>query len=120
MATTAPGSNLASLPSAGSAAYSRSAPLVTAARPRRLSPEVGRAIEMLGHAIEYLADEFALDCLESRAAQRGGVHPRIVAIELLMERNREIYLSCPPMPTLTERFRSLIGIRASNSGACTK
>jgi hypothetical protein len=72
---------------------------------------------MLGHAIEYLADEFSLDCMrldgmdgaadaqaDSKLGARLGVHPRIQAIELLMARNREIYLSCPVAPTWAERL----------------
>jgi hypothetical protein len=72
--------------------------------------ESGRAIEMLAHAIEYLADEFALDCMQEMNA-RTGQHPQIEAIHLLMARNREIYLSCPEIPTLGERIRSLLPLR---------
>ena len=81
-------------------------------RRRKLSPEAGHAIEMLGHAIEYLADEFALDCmpemgkLDKLIGIEGGLHPRLQTIELLKSRNREIYLSCPEVPTLSERIRS--------------
>jgi hypothetical protein len=92
-------------------------------RPRRMSPEAGRGLEILGHAIEYLGDEFALDCMSGEAwieAGLGsgigsrldaGVHPRLAAIELLKERNREIYFSCPEVPTLAERLRSWLGLR---------
>ena len=80
-------------------------------RSRRITPEAGRAIEMLGHAIEYLADEFALEC-RSREDQAGaGKHPRIEAIELMMTRSREIYFSCPTVPTLGERLRSLLHLQ---------
>lgn len=65
---------------------------------------MGRAIEMLGHAIEYLADEFALEC-RSRLEMPAGKHGRVAAIELLMARSREIYLNCPAEPTLGERLR---------------
>jgi hypothetical protein len=66
---------------------------------------VGRAIEMLGHAIDYLADEFALDCMQEKGQRVAGVHPRMAAIALLMERNREIYFSCPEVPTTRERLK---------------
>ena len=83
-------------------------------RLRRISPQAGRAIEMLGHAIEYLADEHALDCMtrpERVMAGAGrGAHPCIEAIELLKSRNREIYFSCPEIPTLGERLRSWLGV----------
>jgi hypothetical protein len=80
-------------------------------RPRRITPEAGRAIEMLGHAIEYLADEFALECRSREESIAVGKHPRITAIELLMMRNREIYFSCPAVPTLGERLRSLLHLQ---------
>jgi hypothetical protein len=80
-------------------------------RPRRITPEAGRAIEMLGHAIEYLADEFALECRSREESVAVGKHPRITAIELLMTRNREIYFSCPAVPTLGERLRSLLHLQ---------
>jgi hypothetical protein len=60
---------------------------------------------MLGHAIEYLADELALECMTGQVAHAGGAHPRIAAIELLKMLNREVYLSCPAVVTLEERLR---------------
>lgn len=55
---------------------------------------------MLGHAIEYLTDEFVHD---------GGSlchhDPRLDAIQLLMARNREIYLACPVVLSSSERLR---------------
>lgn len=109
MATTVPSGNLISMSRAGTAAP------VLCARPvsprRRVSPEAGRAIEILGHAIEYLADEFALDCMENEseawiAGTHRGSHPQLQAIELLKARNREIYLSCPVIPSIAERLRA--------------
>ena len=89
----------------------------TFASPRRrsVSPAAGRGLEMLGHAIEYLADEFSLECsLELMA--RGpriappligtSTHPTVIAIEMLKARNREIYLSCPERPSLGDRLMS--------------
>ncbi len=81
-------------------------------RRRRLDRQSGQAIEILGHAIQYLADEFALDCLELKEPafrNASGKSPRIEAIELLMSFNRQIYMSCPVVPTLPERLRSLFG-----------
>jgi hypothetical protein len=70
-------------------------------RRRRIAPEAGRALEILGHAIDYLADEYI---------HRGGAitdhDPAFEAMQLLMERNREIYFSCPEVPRLRERFDS--------------
>lgn len=75
---------------------------------RRMSPTDGRAIEMLGHAIEYLADDFALECMSADAVSAGAKHPRIAAIELLKARNREIYLRCPEVSTWGDRMRALL------------
>ena len=80
-------------------------------RRRRISPEAGRALEMLGHAIEYLADEFTLECMTTRRPVAAGTHPQLKAIELLMSRNREIYFSCPELPTFGERLRSWLHLQ---------
>ncbi|WP_263351871.1 F-box protein [Acidicapsa acidisoli] len=80
-------------------------------RRRRVSPEEGRAIEILGHAIEYLEDEFALECMSRQAHVGVGMHPRVVAIEILKKCNRVVYLSCPEIPTLGDRIRGVLGRR---------
>jgi len=107
MATTMSSGNLISVPASPAALN----PAVAAAlKPRRrnLSREAGQALEILGHAIEYLADEFALECMSRQANISPGLHPRVVAIEMLKAKNREIYLSCPVVPTLGDRLRSLL------------
>jgi hypothetical protein len=74
------------------------------ARRRRIDFEAGRALEVLGHAIEYLADEFVHD----------GASPddcRLHAIQILMAANREIYFSCPKAPSLLERIRAIFHMR---------
>lgn len=72
-----------------------------AARPRRISPEAGRALEILGHAIDYLTDEFV---------HAGGTFsaqdPQVKAVELLISLNRKIYFECPEVPTFAERLRA--------------
>jgi hypothetical protein len=69
-------------------------------RRRRISPQAGQALEILGHAIEYLSDEYV---------NEGGLFaahdPRVEAIQMLMARNREVYFGCPEQPTLGERLR---------------
>ena len=77
---------------------------------RRVSRQAGRAIEMLGHAIEYLADEFALEC-RAREMDAARKHGCVQAIELLMVRNREIYLSCPVVPSMAERLRAFLHLQ---------
>jgi len=80
----------AQAPFAGSASAHQ-----TARVRRRISYDSGRALELLGHAIEYLADELVHDA---------GTNPeykgRIAAIQLLMAANRRIYLGCPIVPRL--------------------
>jgi hypothetical protein len=96
---------------AGAPAVCRPATGLTSFRRRKVTHEAGRAIEMLGHAIEYLADEFALECRSREDQVAAGKHPRIMAIELMMTRNREIYFSCSMAPTLGERLRSLLHLQ---------
>ena len=65
------------------------------ARLRRIDRKAGQGLEVFGHAIEDLMDEYL---------QGGGKLKMDEAVELLMARNREIYFSCPVVPTLRERF----------------
>jgi hypothetical protein len=60
-------------------------------------------LEKLGHAIDYLADEFvhAGGSLTAHDA-------RLEAMQILIAANREIYFSCPPVPGLMERRRALL------------
>lgn len=60
---------------------------------------------MLGHAIEYLSDELAVECATGQVGN-GGTRPRVAAIELLKLLNREVYLSCPAAITFEERLQS--------------
>ena len=68
---------------------------------RRISPEAGHALETLGHAIDYLIDEYI-----NEGGLFGAHDPRVEAIQLLMALNRQVYLACPEAPTLGDRFRS--------------
>jgi hypothetical protein len=81
---------------------------IAGARRRRIAPEAGHALEVLGHAIEYLADEFVHE-----GSQFSPDDGRIQAVQLLMRINRQIYLDCLEVPTLGERLRSLLGLRAA-------
>ncbi len=71
------------------------------ARNRHINPEAGRALEILGHAIEYLADEYAHagNSLSADDAQ-------VQAIQILMAVNRQVYLTCPVVPSLGDRLRA--------------
>lgn len=69
---------------------------------RRVSPVSGRALEILGHAIEYLADEYVL-----KAARTGTLNPddpRIDAMYILMSLNREVYYACPEVEPALPRI----------------
>ena len=70
---------------------------------RRISPEAGRGLEKLGHALEYLTDEFVRD--GCRFADDYG---RVQAIQLLASLNRQIYFACAVEPTLRERLQALL------------
>lgn len=82
-------------------------------RRRRISPESGHALEILGHAIEYLTDDY-VHAGGSFSAQDGPVR----AVQLLMAANRQIYFSCPEVPSIGERWRSLLHLRTASAKSC--
>ena len=69
---------------------------------RSIDPRSGHALVILGHAIEYLTDEFIHEG-GFFDANRG----QIDAIQLLMALNRQIYMACPEAPTFTQWLGSL-------------
>lgn len=75
----------------------------SADRRRSVDPASGRALEILGHAIEYLTDELGQGDGPALADS-----PQVEAIQLLMAINRQIYFKCPEVKTLGQRFRSLL------------
>ena len=77
-------------------------PSVAAPARRRIPPVSGHPLEKLGHAIEYLTDEYLHD-----GCPKGQNSPRVEAIQLLMAANRGIYFECPVVPSLSERIRAL-------------
>jgi hypothetical protein len=81
------------------------------ARPNRrrlITPEAGHALEILGHAIEYLTDEFVYedDALYARNAQ-------LQAVQILMALNRQVYFACPEVPTFAERCLALLHLHST-------
>jgi hypothetical protein len=77
-------------------------------RRRRITPQAGHALVILGHAIEYLTDEFVHNGPE--LSPRSG---QLAAVQLLMAVNRQVYFACPEVPTVTERLRSVLHLRAA-------
>lgn len=77
-------------------------------RRRYVDPESGRALEVLGHAIEYLTDELA-----NSGDPVVANHPQVEAIQLLMAINRQIYFQCPEAKGFGERCRSLLRFGAA-------
>ena len=70
---------------------------------RQISPISGMALEALGHAIEYLADEYAL-----HAGRLAAIHahdPQVEAIQILMAANRAVYYDCPIVPAFSVRCK---------------
>jgi hypothetical protein len=80
-------------------AASSAAPFVR----RQLSRESSRALEILGHAIEYLADEYAVD--PANKGPLGSADPRVEAIQVLKALNRAIYYSGAEVQPVFRRWR---------------
>ena len=97
------------LPTQGRAVSDALVALISKANPgrpakrRQIGPEAGHALEILGHAIEYLADEYV-----HRGTSFSANDPQVKAVQLLMELNREIYFECPVIPTFSQRVRALL------------
>jgi hypothetical protein len=90
-------------------------PDTRATRRRQISPQSGRALEILGHAIEYLADEYAL-----QVGTFGSLHtkdPQLQSIKMLMAASRSVYYECPTAPTFRERLHGLASLREARNSA---
>jgi hypothetical protein len=75
-------------------------------RRRRIDPQAGHALEILGHAIEYLADEF-VHAGGSFSADNG----QLQAVQLLMALNRQVYFECPEVPPFSKRLLSFLHLK---------
>ena len=92
---------------------SEAVPMVTVARGsslrrRRIDPRAGHALEILGHAIEYLTDEFV-----HSGGDLSPHNPELQAVQLLMAFNRQVYFECPEMPSFADRCRSFLRLRTN-------
>lgn len=83
--------------------YETDPPIGSCSRRRRIPESAGRALEKLGHAIEYLADEAVYEGWTTKTD-----HGRADAIRILKAANRQIYYSCPVVPTFRERMAKLV------------
>ncbi len=86
-------------------------PATRSARPtyvrRRGSAEQGRALETLGHAVEYLVDSrMRFNDPQASAGERE-------AIELLMRLNRAVFSECPEVVPLSRRVRQWFAVHLS-------
>jgi hypothetical protein len=84
-------------------AAAKAMPMSGQMKRRSINPEAGRALVILGHALEYLADEFINEG-GSFTENRGQVD----AIQLLISLNRQIYMDCPEVPTFRQWLRGFL------------
>jgi hypothetical protein len=77
-------------------------------RRRRITPQAGRALEILGHSIEYLTDEFVY-----QGGSFSANNSQLEAVQLLMALNRQIYFECPEVPTFGERCQAFLGLHTA-------
>ncbi len=64
---------------------------------RRTSPEQGRALEVLGHAIEYLVDSRLFETWESPADAQ--------AVQTLMSCSRQVFAACEDLSPWHKRVQ---------------
>jgi len=83
-------------------------PLARAHHRRQITPQAGRALEILAHAIEYLTDEFMHQGLSFSAKNE-----QLEAVQLLMALNRQVYFECPVVPSFGERCRALLHLHTA-------
>ena len=77
-------------------------------RRRSISPQAGHALEILGHAIEYLTDEFIHE-----GGSFSANSSQLQAVQLLMTLNRQIYFECPEVPPFGRRLMSFLHLHAN-------
>jgi hypothetical protein len=68
-------------------------------RRRLITPEVGRALERLNHAIEYLTDEYV---------HQGGskaLNDHLCTVQLLMDVRKQVYVDAPEAHSMGARCK---------------
>src|SRR6202022_852206 len=79
---------------------------------RRASIQQGRALELLGHSVEYLVDSrmFMIDQPSTRADAE--------AVQILMRLSREVFSDCTEAVSPARRLRLWINSRLSTPANC--
>jgi hypothetical protein len=80
-------------------------------QPRHIPYKAALALEILGHAIEYLSEPD--ECEGTAVAE---ARARLEAVHLLMSLNRTIYFACPPVRSFRERWHSFIHLSFLHPG----
>jgi hypothetical protein len=75
---------------------------------RNITPQAGRALDLLAHAIEYLTDEFV-----HQGVAYSAKNEQLEAVQTLMALNRQVYFECPEVPSFGERCRALLHLHAA-------
>ncbi len=74
---------------------------------KRISRHSRRALRMLAHAIEYVANEFLRDSIPP-----GPGNARLRAVQLLMAAEREVHAECPDGPSFADQCQWFFRPRA--------
>ncbi|MGA3012106.1 MAG: hypothetical protein ABSD72_17760 [Terracidiphilus sp.] len=72
-------------------------------RRRTVTPLAARALQILGHAIEYLTDDFV-----SQGLTYSSGTDQLEAVRILMALNRQVYNECPEIPSFGKCCRALL------------
>jgi hypothetical protein len=75
---------------------------------RRIDMRAGRAFEILGHAIEYLTDEYVHEFTTQGRGSFPAADGPTQAIQLLIAASRKIYFECPEVEDLATRCLSIL------------
>ncbi len=86
-------------------AETRKTPVVDECQPRHIPYKAAQALEILGHAIEYLSEAGGY---EEATVPEERAH--LEAVQILMSLNHSIYFACPPVGSFRVRWHSFLHI----------
>ncbi|UWZ82856.1 hypothetical protein [Occallatibacter riparius] len=72
-------------------------------RRRRITPELGRALEKLNHAIEYLTDEYI-----HQGSSITELNDHACTVDLLKTLRKQIYLDAPEVLPFAQRCKTFL------------